>query len=114
MMRLLQLGTNVKFSSQYVLGPCISAHSRTAISTYSLWDVRVYSLVCSSVGFCRWDITNGIIRTVEFVHRLWFKMKIETLSSDIRSVPVFRNGEVLSEPLDNRCHFIWSAVRRNR
>jgi len=70
--RLLQLGTNVKFSSRYVLGPCISAHSRTAISTNSLWDVPVRSLVCSSVGFCRWDITNGIIRTVEFVHRLWF------------------------------------------
>ena len=39
----------------------------------------VYSLVCSSVGLCRWDATNGIILTVEFVHRLWFKMKIEAL-----------------------------------
>jgi len=74
-----QLGTSVKFSSRYVSGPCVSTRSRTAISTYSLWDVPVYSLVHSSAGLCRWDATNGIILTVQFVHRLWFKMKIETL-----------------------------------
>jgi hypothetical protein len=79
MMRLFQLGTSVKFSSRYVWGPCIRTRSRTAISPYSLWDVSVYGLLCSSVGFCRCDITIGNIHTVEFVRRLLFKMKIETL-----------------------------------
>jgi len=77
MMRLFRLGTSVMFLSGYVSGPCIRTRSRTAISSYSLWDVLVYILGCSSVGFCRWDITNGNIHTVELVRRLLFKMKIE-------------------------------------
>ena len=110
MMRLFQLGTSVKLSSQHVSGPCIRTRSRTVISTFSLWKVSVYSLVCSSVGFYRWDITNWNIHTVEFVRRLLFKMKIDTL----RSVPVLRDGESFSEPLGNRWHFICYAVRGNR
>ena len=78
MMHLFQLRTSLNISSRYVWGPRIRTRSRTAISTYWMWDVPVYSLVCISVGFCRCDITNSNIHAVEFIRRFLFKMKIET------------------------------------